>query len=72
MSENVLRGLRLPTLLLALILTSCGTTGISAHPPEAVALTCEAWPYVSWSEDDTVETIRDAKANNAAHDAFCE
>lgn len=71
MSMSGLNVLRMLLLGLALILTSCATMGTSASGPEAVRRTCEAWPYTSWSEDDTKESIRDAKANNAAKDAFC-
>ena len=33
---------------------------------------CEAWEPVSWSTSDTDQTIREAKANNAAWGAYCE
>jgi hypothetical protein len=36
-----------------------------------MAAVCAAWPYVGWSIRDTPETIADARANNAAKDAFC-
>ena len=59
-------------LALALILTSCATTGTGAISPGAIERACSAWPYVSWSSRDTPGTIVDAKANNAARMAFCE
>jgi hypothetical protein len=64
------RRLLLP-LLLALILTSCATTGTGAIDAEAIATICAAWPAVTWSSRDTQATVADAKANNAARAAFC-
>ncbi len=63
------RALLLP--LLALILTSCATTGTGAIDSEGIGRVCAAWLTVSWSRYDTAETIADAKANNAARAAFC-
>jgi hypothetical protein len=65
------RAQRLPPLLLALILTSCATTGTGAIDENGIATVCSVWPYVSWSSRDTPETIADAKANNAAKTGFC-
>ncbi len=62
---------RLPPLLLALILTSCTTTGTGAIDAEGIKTVCAAWPFVSWSSRDTPATIADAKANNAAKTTFC-
>lgn len=53
-----------------LILTSCaGTTGTSAIDPSVVA--CEGFKPISWSSRDTDQTIREAKAHNAAWTALC-
>lgn len=60
-----------PPLVLALILTSCATTGTGAIGSKAVERICSAWPYVTWSSLDTPQTILDAKGNNAAKSAFC-
>jgi hypothetical protein len=57
--------------LLVLILTSCATTDTGAISPVAIERVCSAWPYVSWSIQDTPQTIHEAKANNAARSAFC-
>lgn len=57
--------------MLALILTSCATTGTGAIDAVALQRICAAWPYVTWSVRDTPETITDAKANNATKAAFC-
>lgn len=32
---------------------------------------CAVWQPISWADDDTDQTIREVKANNAARDAFC-
>jgi hypothetical protein len=65
----------LPLALLAPILSSCATTDSGATRgavgPAAVERICSAWPPVSWSSRDTEETIRDAKASNAARAGFC-
>jgi hypothetical protein len=57
-------------------LTSCGTTGFGgtegASSPAAILRVCESWPNVTWSSRDTPETIREAKANNAARGGFCQ
>ena len=57
-------------------LTSCGTMGSggteAATSPAAVLRICQTWPNVTWSSRDTPETVRDAKANNAARRAFCQ
>jgi hypothetical protein len=37
-----------------------------------IARICHIWPYVTWADADTDQTIMDAKINNARHDGFCE
>ena len=60
----------------AAILTSCATMGSGeterALSPAAIARICDSWPNVTWSTRDTPETIKEAKANNAARRAFCQ
>jgi hypothetical protein len=33
---------------------------------------CVVWPYTSWHDDDTDQTIRGNKVNNARKEAFCK
>ncbi len=56
-------------LSMVLMLISCTTTGISGPDPNAVA--CRLFHSITWSEDDTRETIRQIKAHNAAWKAVC-
>jgi len=35
-------------------------------------LVCQAWLPISWSSDDTDQTILEVKLNNAAHACACE
>src|SRR5688500_3002171 len=73
-SMNALQRRMLPLVALALILSSCATTDTDATRgaagAAAIARICNAWPPVTWSSRDTAETIREAKANNAARLAF--
>ena len=73
---NALQRLTLPLVALAPILSSCAMmdTGATrgAVSPAAFAPICSAWPPVTWSSRDTPETIKEAKANNAARAGFCE
>lgn len=32
---------------------------------------CGAWGGISWSKNDTDQTIKEIKRNNAAHDSWC-
>ena len=72
---NVRAGRMLPLAMFAAILTSCATTGSGetegALSPAAIARICDSWPNVTWSTRDTLQTIADAKANNAARGGFC-
>lgn len=61
---------RLMTLgALPVMLTFCQTTGSSGPSPETVA--CRAFDPITWSEDDTRETIQGVKGHNAAYKAVC-
>lgn len=51
------------------ILSGCETTMASNADNQAA---CAVWLYISWSDDDTDQTIREAKRNNAARKVFCE
>lgn len=45
---------------------------LTATPAIDVAKVCQVWKPVLYSRKlDTVETIQQAQANNAARDAFC-
>lgn len=56
---------------LTLLLTSCAKmTGIGV-PVRFLDTSCEAFRPIEWSEDDTDETIRQAKAHNAAWSKLC-
>ena len=72
---NALPKRMLPLVVLAPILSSCATMGSGATDgatgPAAMERICRSWPNVTWSSRDTPETIADAKANNAAREAFC-
>lgn len=63
--------LRLAVASLPVLLTGCATmtptAGTSVSP-----LVCEAWRPVTWSSRDTDQTIREARANNAAWEAYCD
>lgn len=67
---------RPPRLLLPLMLLSCVTLTGCAHGTD-IAVTdpvaaCAVWRPVIFSRlHDTEETIRQVKALNAAHDAYC-
>jgi len=50
-----------------LTLASCATTTATSGN-KAV---CSVWQPVTWAGADTDETIRQAKANNAARDNYC-
>lgn len=55
--------MRLTTLALTLTLAGCATmTAIGGTEPPV----CLVWRPVTWSVHDTDQTIREAKANNAA------
>lgn len=73
---NAPAGPMLPLALLAATLTSCATTDSGgtdrAVTPAAILRICESWPNVTWSSRDTPETVKDARANNAARRAFCQ
>lgn len=59
--------------LMSLGLMSCAmTTGTGGTDPEAVRPTavCLVWQPISWSANDTDQTIREAKANNRARRAW--
>ena len=64
--------LLVPMLMLSTpILTSCAKmTGIGV-PVRFLDTSCEAFRPIEWSEDDTDETIRQAKAHNAAWGKLC-
>ncbi len=51
--------------------TDTGATSAPAETSEAVvAQICTAWLPVSWSSQDTDQTIAEAKANNRARIGF--
>lgn len=50
-----------------LILGGCATTTATG----GTKAVCSVWTPVSWSVADTDQTIREAKANNAARAAWC-
>lgn len=52
--------------MLSLTLSACDLTMVtSAHSA------CSVWGPVHWSREDTDETIRQVRINNARHDAYC-
>lgn len=65
-------GLLTPGVMLAvaLMLTSCQTTNSSGPSPELVA--CRSFEPVTWSEDDSPQTIREIKEHNAVWVAVCK
>lgn len=61
--------------LMSLLLTGCAMTmgtGATDPPPEAARplAVCGSWLAISWSSQDTDQTIREAKANNRAREAW--
>lgn len=64
----------LAIVLATLTLTACVTTMGTGETEQAIednALkVCDAWLAISWSTRDTDQTIREAKANNAARTAY--
>lgn len=62
------------TLLLTLMVAGCTTTMGTGGTEQAIednALeVCAAWLPISWSTRDTDQTVREAKANNAARIAW--
>lgn len=59
--------------LLSLALTSCeALTSIGVTDPEGARPTavCQVWLPVTWSTRDTEQTIREARANNRAREAW--
>lgn len=65
-------GLLMPGAMLvaALMLISCQTTTSSGPDPSLVA--CRSFEPVTWSEDDSPQTIREIKEHNAAWKAVCK
>lgn len=63
MRSVLLIGLAMTTLMLGACETT--TTGSGARTE------CEVWVGITWSRRDTDQTIREVKANNAAHKAWC-
>lgn len=69
----------LTPVLLTLVLAGCSTTTdtvgtdinvvpIEASEPSAV---CGVWLGVTWSSEDSEQTVREIKANNRARKAWC-
>jgi hypothetical protein len=50
---------------------STSTTRTDATEAAIVADVCRAWPVVTYSSRDTEQTQTEARANNAARDAYC-
>lgn len=49
------------------LLTACGQTTATG-----VSSACSVWRDITWSVDDTDQTIREVKINNARRDGFCK
>jgi uncharacterized lipoprotein YajG len=65
---------RLSTLVPLLLLAACATTdtsGIDAAAALTVARVCTAFPAITYSSQDTPETVAQVQAHNRAHDALC-
>jgi len=54
-------------ILSMLLLTACGQTTSTG-----ATSACSVWRGISWSVEDTDQTIREVKVNNARRDAFCK
>ena len=48
------------------LLTACGQTTATG-----ASSACSVWRGISWSSDDTDQTIREVKVNNARRAALC-
>lgn len=64
---------RLCALTLPLVLTACATTTASVAPtePPPKPSACAVFSPIYWSAKDTDDTIKQAKAHNAAWKALC-
>lgn len=56
---------------LAACVTTMGTNASPSLSERQLTRVCNLWPYVSWVDEDTDETIADAKMNNARKKGFC-
>jgi hypothetical protein len=52
-------------------LTGCATMMGSSAPTEATPVACSVFEPIYWSGSDTDETIKQAKAHNAAWKSLC-
>lgn len=61
-----------PALMLAMLLTLPGcVTAMGSSGTETGKAICDQFRPLRWSDKDTDETIRQAKANNAVGKAIC-
>lgn len=68
--KKALRGpkMRLGLVIVSMfLLTACGQTTATG-----VSSACSVWRDITWSVDDTDQTIREVKVNNARRDGFCK
>lgn len=66
--------MRLPMLATMLFLAGClptTTTHIAGTEANIAAGVCRVWKPVTYSSRDTDQTRLEARANNAARDAYC-
>lgn len=62
----------LALMLMLLPMTGCTTlTGIGGTNARYVDTACSAFKAISWSKNDTDQTIREVKSYNAAYDRIC-
>jgi len=58
------------TILSAILLTSCQTTG-SSGPNDTTRVACRSFAPIYWSVKDTTKTLAQIKEYNAAWRALC-
>lgn len=61
--------LALPLMLLGL--TSCVHTTHSSDPSHVLDVACQAFQPITWSKQDTDDTLRQVKAHNAVYLTLC-
>lgn len=72
-NRNVMRvsGLSVPSRLMLLLALATQATGCCKTTATAETV-CSVWRPITWSVNDTPETIAEIKAHNARRNAWCE
>jgi hypothetical protein len=54
-----------------LVLTGCVHTTVSSDPSHVLDVACQAFQPITWSKQDTDDTLRQIKAHNAVYLTLC-